>query len=157
MSTKKRKKLPVVAVDKNPSPSRIRRNRKVATAVLTKRGNVDVMQGSASNIFSFQLGTDFLEKPQNLKEKRAVYRYLANSDEFVSRALELKVAIPLSKVRLNVPNGRLVDRNEYILDFFEKMSKKVRLFERLCQIVYEYYLHGVAYLFAEDMDTEDFE
>jgi hypothetical protein len=158
MAEKKRKKLPVVSVDKNPHPSKTRRSRKIAVASLSKRasglGAADVMQGSAMNLFSFQLASDFLEKPQNLKEKRAVYRFLSNSDEFVSRALELKVAIPLSKTRLTIPDGRNQEKNEYILDFFEKMSKRIKLFERLMQIVYEYYLHGVCYIFAEDFDPE---
>ena len=157
----KRKKLPVVSVDKNPHPSKIRRNRKIATAVLSKRASgistTDVMQGSAMNLFSFQLASDFLEKPQNLKEKRAVYRFLSNSDEFISRALELKVSIPLSKTRLTVPDGRNSEKNEYILDFFEKMSKRIKLFERLMQFVYEYYLHGVCYIFAEDFDPDSIE
>lgn len=159
---KERKKLPVVSVDKNPHPSRIRRNRKIAQTLMTKRaagygggiGGADVMQGTAFNLFSFQLASDFLEKPQNLKEKRAIYRFLSSSDEFIARALELKVAIPLSKTRLTVPDGRNQEKNEYILDFFQKMSKRIRLTERLMQIIYEYYLHGVAYIFAEDYDPD---
>lgn len=151
-----RKKRAVVPTDKNPHPSRNKRYARVATAsqsMMNKRA-ADVMSSGANNIFSFQLGTDFLEKPQNLKEKRAVYRYLASSDEFIARALELKVSIPLSKTRLGVPDGRDVEQCQYILNFFEKMCKKIRLFERLCQIVYEYYLHGVAYPFIEDSERE---
>jgi len=152
-----RKKRSVIQTDKNPHPSRSKRYVKYATASqnMNKRVAADVMSSGANNIFSFQLGTDFLEKPQNLKEKRAVYRYLASSDEFISRALELKVSIPLSKTRLSAPDGRDVEQCQFILNFFEKMCKKVRLFERLCQIVYEYYLHGVAYPFIEDSEIED--
>lgn len=151
-----RKKRAVVQTDKNPHPSRFRRFAKYATAhqSMNKKGAVDTITSGANNIFSFQLGTDFLEKPQNLKEKRAVYRYLASSDEFVSRALELKVAIPLSKTRLTLPDGRDVEQSQYILNFFEKMCKRMRIFERLCQIVYEYYLHGVAYPFIEDSEDK---
>lgn len=151
-----RNKRAVVPTDKNPHPSRNKRYARVATAsqsMMSKRA-ADVMSSGANNIFSFQLGTDFLEKPQNLKEKRAVYRYLATSDEFIARALELKVSIPLSKTRLSIPDGRDVEQCQYILNFFEKMCKKIRLFERLCQIVYEYYLHGVAYPFIEDSERE---
>jgi hypothetical protein len=152
-----KKKMPVVQVNKNPHPSKVRNNRKFATAQLTrnKTASPDTMLSSASNVFSFQLGTDFREKPQNLKEKRAVYRYLASSDEFVNRALELKVSIPLSKVRLNPPDGRNFEKNQYILDFYEKMCNRIKLFERLCQIVYEYYLHGVCYTFTEDQDEDE--
>jgi hypothetical protein len=152
-----RKKRAVVPTDKNPHPSKNRRYAKFATASQTvnkRAATSDVISSSANNIFSFQLGTDFLEKPQNLKEKRAVYRYLSSSDEFISRALELKVSIPLSKTRLGIPDGRDVEQCQYILNFFEKMCKKIRLFERLCQMVYEYYLHGVAYPFIEDSEQE---
>jgi hypothetical protein len=152
-----RKKRNLVQTDKNPHPSRSKRYAKYATAsqTMNKRGSVDVMSSGANNIFSFQLGTDFLEKPQNLKEKRAVYRYLASSDEFIARALELKVSIPLSKTRLSAPEARDIDQSQYILNFFENMCKKIKLFERLCQLVYEYYLHGVAYPFIEDSDIEE--
>lgn len=153
---KKRGNLPVVKVDKNPHPAKVRNNRKYATTALTRSKNaaLDTMLSSATNIFSFQLSTDFLEKPQNLKEKRAVYRYLAGADEFVNRALELKVSIPMSKLRLTMPDGRNVEKNQYILDFFEKMAKKIHLFPRICQMVYDYYLHGVVYPFIEDQDEE---
>lgn len=152
----KKRNLPVVKVDKNPHPTKVRNNRKYATTLLarTKTGGADTMLSSATNIFSFQLSTDFLEKPQNLKEKRAVYRYLAGADEFVNRALELKVSIPMSKLRLSVPDGRNIEKNQYILDFFEKMAKRVDLFPRICQLVYDYYLHGVVYPFIEDQNEE---
>lgn len=146
----------VIKVDKNPHPARIRNNRKYATSLLarSKTSAADTIMSSATNIFSFQLSTDFLEKPQNLKEKRAVYRYLAGADEFVNRALELKVSIPMSKLRLTIPDGKNIEKNQYILDFFEKMAKRCNLFPRICQLVYDYYLHGVVYPFIEDQDEE---
>lgn len=155
MNKNTKKKLPIKQVNKNPHPSKFMRNAKYATGTTSKRASADTVLSSASNFFSFQLSTDFLEKPQNLKEKRAVYRFLANSDEFVARALELKVSIPLSKVRLDPPDGRDTDKNAYILDFFKGMTKRIRLFERLMQTVYDYYLHGVVYNFVEDQDPED--
>jgi hypothetical protein len=35
------------------------------------------------------------------------------------------------------------------------MCSRIKLFERLCQIVYEYYLHGVCYTFTEDQDEDE--
>ena len=154
MAKPKRAPLPIVQVDKNP---RSKSKRKTAKAFLSRKASPNVISASGGNFFSFQLGTDFLEKPQNLKEKRAVYRYLAANDEFVNRALELKVSIPLSKLRLGSPGGRDNDKNAYILDFFERLNKKIKLSERLANILYEYYLHGVCYIFTEEVNQEEVE
>ena len=154
----KKQSRPVVQVDKNPRPGK-RHNRKVAKAFLSRKAvsamGTDTISSTAQNFFSFQLGTDFLEKPQNLKEKRAVFRYLAANDEYVNRALELKVAIPLSKLRLDSPGGIDAEKNAYILDFFERLNRRTKLPARLANILYEWYLHGVTYIFTEDTYEEE--
>lgn len=112
----------------------------------------DIMGSQAGNFYSPQLSTDFLEKPQNLRERRAWYRYFYNSNEFVGRAIDLHTDLPLSKIRLEKPHGKNADQVEYIYDFFVEMCDEINLFQCLTEITHEYNLMGNTLIFAEDHD-----
>lgn len=115
-----------------------------------------------TNFFSVQMGPDFLEQPQSLREKREVYRHWYNRDPIVGQALDLHTELPLSKVRLAPPKPRTCpkgfdspeDYGRYILVFFERMCKRIKLFQKLITIVHHYWLDGTASCFAEDSDVE---
>ena len=113
------------------------------------------------SFFSPQLSTDFLELPQSLREKREIYRHFYNTDEMVAQAIDLHTELPLSKVRLAAPKPRTFpkgfkdadDYAKYILTFFERMTKRVKLFQRLITIVHHYWLDGTVVAFAEDSEV----
>jgi hypothetical protein len=117
---------------------------------------------SQGNFFSPQLSTDFLELPQSIRERREIYRHFYNSDELVGQAIDLHTELPLSKVRLAAPKPRTApkgfkspeDYGKYILSRFERMCKKVKLFQRLITMVHHYWLDGLAAIFAEDSVVE---
>jgi len=121
-------------------------------------GAGNTMMSGTDNFFSPQLSTDFLELPQTLREKREIYRHFYNSDELVGQAIDLHTELPLSKVRLAPPKPRLApkrfkdphDYGRYILSKFERMCKRVKLFQRLITIVHHYWLDGGSVVFAED-------
>jgi intein/homing endonuclease len=110
------------------------------------------------SFFSPQLSTDFLELPQSLREKREIYRHFYNSEPIVAQSIDLHTELPLSKVRLAAPKPishpegftSPEQYGKYILSFFQKMSKKVKLFQRLATIVRHYWLDGNVAIFAED-------
>jgi len=120
------------------------------------------VQSSQGNFFSPQLSTDFLELPQSLRERREIYRHFYNSDELVGQALDLHTELPLSKVRLAAPKPRLApkgfkspeDYGKYILSRFERMCKRVKLFQRLITMVHHFWLDGIAVIFAEDSTVD---
>jgi len=117
---------------------------------------------SQGNFFSPQLSTDFLELPQSIRERREIYRHFYNSDELVGQALDLHTELPLSKVRLAAPKPRIAPEGfkdadsygKYILSRFERMCKKIKLFQRLITMVHHYWLDGMAIIFAEDSAVE---
>jgi len=123
---------------------------------LTQSGNT--MLSTSDNFFSPQLSTDFLELPQSLREKREIYRHFYNSDELVGQAIDLHTELPLSKVRLAPPKPRTFpkgfkdehDYGRYILSRFERMSERIKLFQRLITMVHHYWLDGTVAIFAED-------
>lgn len=115
-----------------------------------------------SSFFSPQLSTDFLELPQSLREKREIYRHFYNTDEIVAQAIDLHTELPLSKVRLAAPKPTKAppgfdspeDYGKYILTFFERMCKRVKLFPRLITAVHHYWLDGTCAIFAEDSEVQ---
>ena len=102
----------------------------------------DSSMGSGGNFYSPQLSTDFLEKPQNLRERRAWYRHFYNSSELVGAAIDLHSTIPLSKIRLLRPKCENSDYSQYIYDYFLDMCDNIHLFKRLQEISHEYNLFG---------------
>lgn len=137
-----------------------RQERLLRSAGAMESGNTALSSNQA--FFSAQLSTDFLELPQSLREKRELYRHFYNADEIVAQSIDLHTELPLSKVRLAQPKPRTCpkgfespdDYGKYILTFFEKMCRKVRLFQRLITAVHHYWLDGTTVLFAEDSEVE---
>lgn len=123
-------------------------------------GGNTVLSGNQS-FFSPQLSTDFLELPQSLREKREIYRHFYNTDEMVAQAIDLHTELPLSKVRLAAPKPSTCpagfdspdDYGKYILTFFERMTKRIKLFHRLITLVHHYWLDGTVIAFAEDSEV----
>lgn len=119
---------------------------------------LNTAQSSGSNFFSPQLSTDFLELPQSLRELREWYQHFYNTDELVGQAIDLHTELPLSKVRLSAPKPRSCPKGfkspenygKYILSRFERMCKRIKLFQRLITMVHHYWLDGSAFCFAED-------
>lgn len=121
----------------------------------------NTMLSGQQSFFSPQLSTDFLELPQSLREKREVYRHFYNTDEIVAQAIDLHTELPLSKVRLAAPKPRTCperfkspeDYAKYILSFFERMCKRIKLFHRLITGTHHYWLDGTCAIFAEDSEV----
>jgi len=112
----------------------------------------DVSSSSGGNFYSPQLSTDFLEKPQNLRERRAWYRHFYNANEFVGSAIDLHSTIPISKIRLAKPKCKNEDMAEYVYDFFTDMCDRMKLFQTLIEVSHEYWLLGNCFMFAEEHD-----
>lgn len=114
-------------------------------------------QSQYGNFYSPQLSTDFLEKPQNRRERHAWYRLFYNSNEYVGAAVDLHSTMPLSKIRLEKPKGKNQEQVDYVYDFFVEMCDEIKLFKTLIEISHEYHLLGNAMLWAEEHDPYKFE
>ena len=154
---------PRVVSSDNPRPTRRLtaneiRVRKFATTSsfgFNSRIGQDVLDSAGGQFYSPQLSTDFLEKPQNLRERRAFYRYFYNTNEIVGAAVDTHSTLPLSKLRLVPPKGKNRHQNEYVFKFFERMCEQMKLFKTLIEITHEYTLFGNAMVYAEDDDSQD--
>lgn len=137
-------------MNKNPSFNM----KKVATT--TTGGFSKVAQSGGINPSAFNdfyspvLSKDFLELPQNLKERRAWYRFFYSFNEMVRRSIDLHSELPLSKIRLRAPQSVDPEKSQYILTFYQNMVDRIGLFQKLLAIAHEYYLMGTCYIFLED-------
>jgi hypothetical protein len=113
---------------------------------------VDVSGSTQGNFYSPQLSTDFLEKPQNLRERRAWYRTFYNSNEFVGQAVDLHSTLPISKIKLDKPKSENQDYADYVYDFFVEMCNDMKLSKTLLEISHEYTILGNSFIYCEDHD-----
>lgn len=161
--TEAREKPVVVAADNprvstklTPNEIRARVQRKFATSTtfggLRRASGGDTIDSGTSQFYSPQLSTDFLEKPQNLRERRAFYRFFYNTNEIVGRAIDVHSTLPLSKLRLVPPKGKNEHQNKYVMKFFETMCDDMRLFKSLIEVTHEYLLFGNCFGFLEEHD-----
>jgi len=135
-------------------------------ALMNKNAAADVMLSGQTTFFSPFLSTDFLQLPQTPQEKRILINHFYKTDPIVGQSIDLHSELPLSKVRLAKPkvfNEKEAkafgfedanDRAEYILDFYLRMTKKVKLFSKLLEIAHQWYLDGDVYIFVEDSDVD---
>lgn len=159
--SEKRKPRVVKAAD-NPIVPRLTQNeirarlerKKYATSTTfgSLRTAGDTIDSGTSQFYSPQLSTDFLEKPQNLRERRAWYRFFYNTNEIVGQAIDVHSTLPLSKLRLIPPKGKNKHQNQYVMKFFENMCDNIKLFKSLIEGTHEYYLFGNSHFFIEDDD-----
>jgi hypothetical protein len=136
---------------------KVRMSRKYATSTTFggSRTAADVIDSGTSQFYSPQLSTDFLEKPQNLRERRAFYRFFYNTNEIVGQAIDIHSTLPLSKLRLVSPKGKNPHQNEYVMKFFETMCDEMKLFKTLIEITHEFFLFGNSFIYSEDSDLEE--
>ena len=168
----------IIARDTNPTVPRLTENeikarRAAKIATTTSMGSsamrmaamgaygirtADTIDSQTAQFYSPQLSTDFLEKPQNIRERRAFYRFFYNTNEIVGQAIDIHSTLPLSKLRLVPPKGKNKHQNEYVFKFFTDMCEKIKLFKTLIEISHDYHLLGNTFIYAEQHDcTEDFE
>jgi len=93
--------------------------------------------------------------PVSLREKYEWYRYFARTDAYVGRALELLSDLPMSKITLHVPKLEDKKLREEIHTFYTYMCDRIKLFERLQQILWEYNMIGNVFPFHEWDDDKN--
>lgn len=111
-------------------------------------------QGMGGNWYSPELSTDFLELPQSVDEKRNFFRFFYDHDPFVGQAIDLLGELPLSKVRLRMPDAKNRVLARTALRFCQKWADEIGLLHRLLEVVHEWNLIGEVFLFCEDTSPD---
>ena len=110
--------------------------------------------GSGGNFYSPELSTDFLELPQSIDEQRNYYRHFYDYEPFVGQAIDLMTELPLSKVRVGMPEARSRELAERSMRFCSKWAKKNKLLTILMSITHEWNLIGEVNVLCEDENPE---
>jgi len=110
--------------------------------------------GSGGNFYSPELSTDFLELPQSLDELRNYFRHFYENDPFVGQAIDLHSELPLSKLRIRMPEAKSRALAEKATRFCERWAKKIKLLHRLIEFVHDFSLLGEVFIFAEDTSPD---
>ena len=92
--------------------------------------------------------------PVNLKEKYAWYRFFYKEDPVVGAAIDLHVELPLSKLMLRMPPIKDEKLKKRIQLKYEKVMKKLKLFQKLQSILRDYYIIGNVFYFCEWDENE---
>ena len=111
-------------------------------------------QGSGGNFYSPELSTDFLELPQSLDERRNFYRFFYDNHPLVGQAIDLHVDLPMSRIRLGMPEAKNRELAEKSMRFCERWVNSVHLLQRLMEISHDYHLLGEAVVFCEDTSPD---
>jgi hypothetical protein len=119
-------------------------------------GGANSIEGLGGNFYSPELSTDFLELPQSLHEQWNYYRFFYDNEPFVGQALDLHSELPLSKIRIGIPETKKASRELAMAAtrFCEKWAKRVQLLMRLISIVHERNLIGEAFVWFEDANPD---
>jgi hypothetical protein len=112
------------------------------------------MLGSGGNFYSPELSTDFLELPQSLDELRNYFRFFYDNDPFVGQAIDQHGELPLSKIRLRMPEAKNREIAEKSFRLCNRWAKAIRLLHLLMEISHEYWLLGEVFIFAEDTSPD---
>ena len=125
------------------------------TASLTSSlGHAGTIEGSGGNFYSPELSTDFLELPQSLHEQWNYYRFFYRSEPFVGQAVDLHTELPLSKIRIGIPEAQNRDLAVAATRFCTRWSKNIGLLHRLLGIVHERNLIGEVFIWMEEAGEE---
>ena len=123
-------------------------------SLTTGLGHAGTTEGSGGNFYSPELSTDFLELPQSLHEQWNYYRFFYRSEPFVGQAIDLHTELPLSKIRIGIPNAQNRDLAVAATRFCERWAKKIGLLQRLIGIVHERNLIGEVFIWCEEATAE---
>lgn len=94
------------------------------------------------------------EKPQNMRDRQYMCRFVYNSNELVGRATDI-FATASVKSHLTAPKGNSANQIRYVMKFFESMCNKINLFKFLLETQHELTLYGNAGIFCVDQDDTD--
>jgi len=128
-------------------------NRGNKTSSVIKKGYGDTSFATPT-IYSYNLPVDIFQTPRSYDERVTFYREVYRRDPLIGRAIDLHSELPLSKVRLSLPDGPDPVTNRYVFNFYKKMTDRIRLFENLISLTHEYNLTGDGNLFLEE-DSEN--
>lgn len=120
-----------------------------ASAGWTGSGSGLDLNYMAPEYYHPSLQSNQLLLPKSRREKNLWARHFYENDPLVSAAIDFHTELPLSSIRLTLPDAQNHERAQEVLEFYENMVEHIKLFQTLLDISHEYWLLGNVYPFAE--------
>lgn len=134
-----------------PDPLVTARMRRVANAfagAYPQVGGTDM--AAAGPYYSPEYSTDYLQLPHSQIQQWHWYRFFYKTDPFVKRAIDVHTELPLSKVRLSIPQAKNKELAQRAYRFCQKWADRVNLLHRLIEVTFELNLLGEVNVYMED-------
>jgi len=96
--------------------------------------------GSPLSVFQYTLSR---------ADRLALYRYFAENDPFVARAMELHTELPMSRITVSAPKGPSSRQNKETNRIYENVTERLGLLQLLLDIAREYWMIGSVYIWHE--------
>lgn len=88
-------------------------------------------------------------------EKYLVYRFFYRRNPILGRVIDQHTDIPLSKLRLQAPQGVPEIARDYIVDFYQKIFDRTNFEKVLREAVVGYFIYGDSKIFIDDYFEDD--
>ncbi len=118
-------------------------------------GGADIVDSQNIGYYSYEFPVDALELPQSRAEELRFYRLAYDRDPIVSRAINMHVELPLSKMTLEKPKCSSEEFKDYIFDFYQGMVNDKKLFQVLIDGAREFWLLGECFFYIEEKQAID--
>lgn len=122
---------------------------------LTEEDSIDTLDLMAQhiiNMLNMEIYTvDHLTKIQ----KQILYRYFSRKNPVLGRILDLHTDLPLSKLRIQIPNDIPEIAKDYIMQYFEKVLERLDFANIIRNMVMTYNVYGEAFVLVDDYYKEN--
>src|SRR5271166_4055045 len=113
-------------------------------------GGADIVDSQNIGYYSYEFPVDALELPQSRAEELRFYRLAYDRDPIVSRAINMHVELPLSKMTLEKPKCSSEEFKDYIFDWYQGLINDKKLFQVLIDGAREFWLLGECFFYIEE-------
>jgi hypothetical protein len=113
-------------------------------------GGADIVDSQNIGYYSYEFPVDALELPQSRAEELRFYRLAYDRDPIVSRAINMHVELPLSKMTLEKPKCSSEEFKDYIFDWYQGLINDKKLFSVLIDGAREFWLLGECFFYIEE-------
>jgi hypothetical protein len=112
---------------------------------------LDLMAQHIINMLNMEIYTvDHLTKLQ----KQILYRYFSRKNPVLGRILDLHTDLPLSKLRIQIPNDIPEIAKDFIMQYFEKVLERLDFTNIVRDMVITHYVYGEAFVLVDDYYKE---
>lgn len=111
---------------------------------------VDVFDQTAVRLIAMLLNDGIQFEVLSNFDKKILFRYFYRNNPIISRIIQLHTDLPLSRIRLQAPQGQPEIVSDYIMHFFGNLLEDLKFNIVLRDAVIDHYVFGEAQVYVDD-------